>query len=143
MEKISYALPPQKVFRDIDHYRLVRASIIKALSPDSEKNNGTKRRCGEPYLLSRLVVNFSTETKEEQIYLDYLRGEVVLEAPMTLRESPESLAERRMNYFGSLLRSVEAMTTIGITHIYLVLNNEGRRKLEIRNRQLSPSKRKT
>jgi len=137
LDKISYAEPPQKVFRDIEHYKKVRAAITKALSTTK-----TQRKSNEDssYLLNRLVIQFSSKFEEEQIYLDYANGQVILEAPKGAHESKSSLSQRRMSYYGNLIRSVEAMATIGITHIYLVLEDEGRFQLE-RSRIGSGSKR--
>jgi len=127
LDKISYAEPPQKVFRDIEHYKKVRAAITKALSTSKARRTTS----GESsYLLNRLVIQFSSKFEEEQIYLDYANGQVVLEAPRDARESKSSLSQRRMSYYGNLIRSVEAMATIGITHIYLVLEDAGRFQLE-------------
>lgn len=129
LEKISFASPPQKVFRNIEHYKKVRAAILSALS---SSKNGNAKHNGESssYLINRLVVKFTDSVEAEEIFIDYENGRVVLEAPKLPDESEQNETDRRMYYYNNLIRSVEAIATIGITHIYLVLDDEGRKELE-------------
>ena len=124
--EINYAHPPQKVFRDVEHYRIVRAAILNALS----KSRARKTAAPESYLVNRLVINFTSKVKSEEIFIDFLSGQVVLEAPVLKKETSEEQKNRRLAYLSNLLRSVEAIATIGITHIYLALSDEGRKQLE-------------
>ncbi|MGE3682325.1 MAG: hypothetical protein AB7G93_11425 [Bdellovibrionales bacterium] len=130
LEKISFASPPQKVFRNIEHYKKVRAAILSALS--NSRSGGGGKRNGETasYLINRLVVKFTDSVDAEEIFIDYENGRVVLEAPILKGESDQNETDRRMYYYNNLIRSVEAIATIGITHIYLVLDDEGRKELE-------------
>ena len=128
IEKISFASPPQRVFRNIEHYKKVRAAILNALS--NSKAKGQKNGESSSYLINRLVVRFTDSVEAEEIYIDYQNGRVVLEAPLQSKDSDQGETERRMYYFNNLIRSVEAIATIGITHIYLVLDEEGRKELE-------------
>ena len=128
IEKISFASPPQRVFRNIEHYKKVRAAILNALS--NSKSKGQNNGESSSYLINRLVVKFTDSVDAEEIYIDYQNGRVVLEAPLHSKESDQSETDRRMYYYNNLIRSVEAIATIGITHIYLVLDEEGRKELE-------------
>lgn len=131
--EINYAHPPQRVFRNVEHYRLVRAAILNALS----KTRAKKTAPHESYLINRLVINFTSRVKSEEIFIDYLNGQVVLEAPILKKETSEEQKNRRLAYLSNLLRSVEAIATIGIAHIYLVLSDEGRKDLEKKKKQTS------
>ena len=137
-DKISYTSPPQKVFRNIEHYKKVRSAIINALS--NAKGKGQLGGETNSYLLNRLVVKFTDSVEAEEIYIDYQNGRVVLEAPIFSKESEQSETDRRMYYHSNLIRSVEALATIGITHVYLVLDDEGRRELELEKRRPQKSK---
>ncbi len=133
LEEISFATPPQKIFRNIEHYKRVRTAILKALL--NSKVRGTQKESNSSFLISRLVVRFTNSIKAEEIFIDYRNGCVVLEAPKPEDDSPKELTDRRMYYFSSLVRSVEAIATIGITHVYLVLDDKGRKELELQNRR--------
>lgn len=128
LEKISFASPPQKVFRNIEHYKKVRTAILSALS--NSKGNGRPKGENSSYLINRLVVKFTKSVEAEEVFIDYENGRIVLEAPMLPKESDQNETDRRMYYYNNLIRSVEAIATIGITHIYLVLDDEGRKELE-------------
>lgn len=129
LEKISFASPPQKVFRNIEHYKKVRSAILGALS-NSKAGNGKRNGESSSYLINRLVVKFTKSVEAEEIFIDYENGRVVLEAPPLPDESEQNQTDRRMYYYNNLIRSVEAIATIGITHIYLVLDDDGRKELE-------------
>lgn len=129
LEKISFASPPERVFRNIEHYKKVRSAILSALS-SSKNGNGRRNSESSSYLINRLVVKFTKSVEAEEIFIDYENGRVVLEAPPLPNESEQSETDRRMYYYNNLIRSVEAIATIGITHIYLVLDDEGRKELE-------------
>ena len=129
LENISFASPPQRVFRNIEHYKSVRAAILNALSSSKGKNHSNGE--GSSYLINRLVVKFTDSVEAEEIFLDYQNGRVVLEAPLLPKGSKETESDRRMYYYNNLIRSVEAIATIGITHIYLVLDENGREELEL------------
>lgn len=131
LEKISFASPPQKVFRNIEHYKMVRAAILSALS--NSKGRGRPKGESSSYLINRLVVKFTNSVEAEEIFIDYENGRVVLEAPLLKKQSDQNETDRRMYYYNNLIRSVEAIATIGITHIYLVLDDDGRRELETHN----------
>lgn len=128
IEKISFASPPQRVFRNIEHYKRVRTAILNALSNSKPKGNHNGE--SSSYLINRLVVKFTDNVEAEEIHIDHQNGRVVLEAPIHSKESDQSETDRRMYYYSNLIRSVEAIATIGITHIYLVLDEEGRKELE-------------
>lgn len=129
LEKISFASPPEKVFRNIEHYKKVRSAILTALS-SAKGGNGKRNGESSSYLINRLVVKFTKSVDAEEIFIDYENGRVVLEAPPLPDESEQNQTDRRMYYYNNLIRSVEAIATIGITHIYLVLDDEGRKELE-------------
>lgn len=129
LDKISFASPPQKVFRNIEHYKRVRSAILSALS-NSKVKGGKHNGESSSYLINRLVVKFTDSVEAEEIFIDYENGRVVLEAPILPSESTQNETDRRMYYYNNLIRSVEAIATIGITHIYLVLDDEGRKELE-------------
>ena len=138
LEKISFASPPQKVFRNIEHYKKVRAAILSALS--NSKKSGKHNGESSSYLINRLVVKFTDSVDAEEIFIDYENGRVVLEAPKLPDESEQNETDRRMYYYNNLIRSVEAIATIGITHIYLVLDDEGRKELEAQKTRKKKSK---
>ena len=129
LEKISFTSPPQKVFRNIEHYKKVRAAILSALS-NSKGGSGKRNGESSSYLINRLVVKFTNSVEAEEIFIDYENGRVVLEAPPLPDESEQSQTDQRMYYYNNLIKSVDAIATIGITHIYLVLDDEGRKELE-------------
>lgn len=129
LDKISFASPPERVFRNIEHYKKVRSAILTALS-NSKGGNEKRNSESSSYLINRLVVRFTKSVEAEEIFIDYENGRVVLEAPPLPNESAQSETDRRMYYYNNLIRSVEAIATIGITHIYLVLDDEGRKELE-------------
>lgn len=139
LEKINLASPPQKVFRNIEHYKRVRTAILNALS-NSKTKGGKHNAEGSSYLINRLVVNFTDRVEAEEIFVDYPNGQVILEAPKVPNESGKNETDRRMYYFNNLIRSVEAIATIGITHIYLVLDDEGRKELETKKAQKKRTK---
>jgi hypothetical protein len=126
LPEISYAHPPQKIFRSVEHYRAVRTAILNALSTKKAKTSSKN----ESYMINRLVVSFTARVKHEEIYIDHINGQVVLEAPLIKKETTEHQKQRRLSYLSNLVRSVEAISTIGITHIYLTLDDKGRRQLE-------------
>ena len=130
IDKISFASPPQKVFRSIEHYKRVRAAILSALASTKSSKNGKHNGESNSYLINRLVVKFTDNVEAEEIFIDYENGRIVLEAPLESKESGSNETERRMYYYSNLIRSVDAIATIGITHIYLVLDDDGRRELE-------------
>jgi len=124
----SYTEIPEGVFRDINHYKKVLSNITKALSRGRAQ---TKTRSSNgSYLFDGIEVEFDSKVENEQIYLDYQRSKIVLKAPRIPRESKEMKRKRIMYYHGELLKSVEAMKTIGITTIFLVISETGRKKLE-------------
>ena len=133
IDKVHFTQSPQRVFKSISHYKTVRANIIRALA----KGKLNKKSKGDSYIFDRLKINFSTKNKEEEIWLDHINGHIVLEAPKRMNESKESLKSRRMEYHGQLLRQIEAMTSIGVTIVYLLLNETGRKQssMKIRRRK--------
>ena len=126
IERVGFMETPQKVYKSLSEYKEIRKKILWSLA----KGKHNKKSKGESYIFDRLKVVFSTKHKAEEIWLDYINGHIVLEAPKKKNESSASLKSRRMEYYGQLLRQVEAMTSIGVTIVYLLLNKEGKRSLE-------------
>ena len=137
LDQVSFTEAPQRIFKNISEYKRVRANIIRALA----KGKRSKNLKGDSYIFDRLKVDFSTRYKAEEIWLDHINGHIVLEAPMRKNESKESLQARRMEYHGQLLRQVEAMTSIGIATVYLLLDDNGRKDTR-NNRKRNNRKRK-
>lgn len=134
LDRVNFTEAPQRVFKSLSQYKRVRANIIRALA------NG---RCnkdvqGDSYIFDRLKVEFSTKYKAEEIWLDHVNGHIILEAPQRKNESRESLKARRMEYHSILLKQVEVMTSIGITIIYLLLDDRGRKQVDkaIKNKKV-------
>ena len=124
----SYTEIPEGVFRDINHYKKVLTNITKALARG--RGQSKSRNSDGSYLFDGIEVEFDSKIDNEQIYLDYHRSKIVLKAPKVSRESKDVKRKRIMYYHGELLKSVEAMKTIGITTIFLVISESGRKKLE-------------
>ena len=124
----SYVNAPLGVFRDINHYRNVVAGIVMGLARGASRKS--RHAASNSYLFDRLVVEFSSECKAEDILLDHFNSTVVLRAPKRKNESRKSLFERRMMYLGALIHEVEAMKAVGITQIYLAIKPAGRLKLD-------------
>ena len=123
LDQISFTEAPQRVFKNISEYKRVRANIIRALA----KGKRSKHLKGDSYIFDRLKVDFSTRYKAEEIWLDHINGHIVLEAPIQRGESQESLHARRLKYQSQLLTQIEAMTSIGIATVYLLLDENGRK----------------
>lgn len=129
----SYVKTPSGVFDDIEHYRVVAERITKALAANRQSRN-SKSTAGSS-LYEGIRVEFSTQYKEEEIYLDAFASKIVLKAPKRRGESETSLHARKMHYLEQLLRPVEAMKSIGISQIYLALKEEGRKKISRRTKR--------
>jgi hypothetical protein len=129
----SYVKIPEGVFDDIDHYRIVVERVTRALSSEGQKrrSNFAARSC----LYEGIRVEFSQSMREEEVVLDAFNSKIVLRAPKRKGESIASLTARRMEYLKELLRPVEAMRTIGVAQIYLVLKAEGRKRISKRSRK--------
>lgn len=127
LEKIDFVNVPQKVFQSLEHFKRVRAAIISALSISSGRKKGEKQ---SSYLINRMVVKFTDEVDAEEISIDYENGRIVLEAPKVAKNSQMSETDLRLYYYSNLIKYVEAMATIGITHIYLVLDDDGRKEVD-------------
>ena len=133
LDRVSFTETPQKIFKNLSEYKRVRVNILRALATGTRK----KSLKGDSYIFDRLRVDFSTQYKAEEIWLDHINGHIVLEAPMRRSENKESLHFRRLEYQGQLLRQLEAMTSIGITTVYLLLNDEGRKNTKIKRERKS------
>lgn len=120
-----YQTENEGVFRDTEHFRTVASTITRALFGQRRIHHHQST-----YFFDTLQVEFSTSQREEEIYLDYLNSKVILRAPQRSREAEKSMGKRRMHYLGFMLKYVEAMKVLGITHIYLAISAEGRAKLE-------------
>jgi len=125
LDRISFTESPQGVYKSLSQYKRVRANIIRSLAR-CKKNNGK----GDSFIFDRLKVHFSSKYNAEEIWLDHVNGHIVLEAPLEKGETKESLRARRMEYHGQLLRHIEVMTSIGITTVYLLLDDQGRKEVE-------------
>lgn len=121
----TFLEPPQRIFRDVEHYGLVRSAILSALGG----KNKAPSLSGNSYLIDRLVINFTTKVETEEIYIDYLNSRIILDAPIIINESRPNQDRRRLEYLSILVKSVEAIVTTGVSHIYLALCDEGREKL--------------
>ena len=104
----------------------VRTSIIRALTKGKSKG----RKPGPSFLIDRLVVDISTKYQREELWIDYENSKIVLEVPKLFGDTKEAIRLKKESYYSNMLRSVEALATIGITHIYLVLDEKGREQLE-------------
>ena len=125
LDRISFTETPQRTFKNLSEYKRVRAHILRSLAKGKQSKNSK----GDSYIFDRLKVDFSTQYKSEEIWLDHINGHIVLEAPMRKGESKEILQARRMEYHGQLLKQVEAMTSIGIATVYLLLDENGRKDI--------------
>ena len=119
----SYLDIPTGIFEDVQHYKKVASNMIKALTLDSD---------GTSYLFDGLEVNYKKEQTHESIFLDHLNSKIVIQAPVAPNENEETLRKRTMFYHMELLKSVEQMKVHGISSIYLVLSEEGRKKLALK-----------
>lgn len=109
-------------------YHSESTSIYTLIFKETKPNGDGE---GNSYLINRLVVKFTDKVEAEEIFIDHQNGRVILEAPHLPKGSKETESDRRMYYFNNLIRSVEAIATIGISHIYLVLDEDGRKELEL------------
>lgn len=134
----SFIRGTEGVFEDIQHYRTVASRVIRALATNSSSSSSLKFSGSSLY--EGIVVEFSTEYKAEEVHLDAFRSLMVLRAPLKKGESQISLNQRRMQYLGQLLMSVEAMKTVGISQVYLSLKPEGRRRISKPESKQSKSK---
>jgi hypothetical protein len=130
----SYCEIPEGVFRDIHHYRRVLEKITQALS---RGHQGKAQNSNGSYLFDGFMIAFRNDIETEEIYLDHLKSKIVLMAPTIKGEGAEARRKRTMFYHGELLKSVEAMKAIGITTIYLVISEQGRKKLDRDSRSRS------
>lgn len=137
LDRLSFTDSPQRVFKNISQFKRVRINIVRALARG--KNHQSSQ--GGSYIFDRLKIEFSTNYKAEEVWLDHINGHIVLEAPMEKNESKDSLTVRRMEYHGQLLRQVEAMTAIGVTIVYLLLDDQGRKDVGKRVMKKSNKKR--
>ena len=126
LDRISFTETPQRVFKNLSQYKRIRANIVRSLARGRHNKNSQ----GDSYIFDRIKISFSTKFKAEEIWLDHVNGHIILEAPQRKNESKESLKSRRMEYHGMLLKQVEAMTSIGITLVYLLLDEQGRRDVD-------------
>lgn len=106
------------IYKDIHHYKTVYRNLIKALTDGDEQSFSS-------YLFDGIQVEFGDYDCEE-LYLDYLNSKIVLRVPQA---SEESKSEKRLYYISYLIRSVEAMKSVGINQIYLSLLPEGQDKV--------------
>ena len=118
----NYLDLPTGIFEDIQHYKKVANNMIKALAKESDSTS---------YLFDGLKVEFKKEQTHESILFDHLNSKIVVQAPIKPNESEEILRKRTMLYHMELLKSVEQMKVHGISSIYLVLSEEGRKKLSL------------
>ncbi|MCY4643045.1 MAG: hypothetical protein OXB88_00340 [Bacteriovoracales bacterium] len=123
LDRLSFSEAPQRVFKSLSQYKRIRSNILRSLA----KGKRDKNSHGDSYIFDRLKIDFSTKYKAEEIWLDHVNGHIVLEAPMKRNESKVSLKARRIEYYGAILKQVEAMTSIGITIVYLLLDDQGRK----------------
>src|SRR5690606_26885627 len=123
----SYVSYPQAVFKSIKHYRQALASITRALA---RSHRGHSANNGEgSFLFDHLVVEFSHDYEEEEVFFDHVNSKVIVRAPKR-RDSGKTLQQRRLSYLGLFSREFEAMRVIGITHIYLSLSTAARKAIE-------------
>lgn len=118
---------PRGVFRDIEHYRAVLIGITRALARN--RRSADRIATLDSYLFDGLIIEFDRRYEVEEIFLDHLNSKVVLRAPRGSRERDSQLAARRVNYLTQMMREIETMRTIGVTQIFLALEERGRKKL--------------
>ena len=126
IDKVKFTEAPERVFKNLSQYKRIRANILLSLAKKKHK----KDLKGCAFIFDRIRVSFSTKHKVTEIWLDHINGHIVLEAPKAKNESKISLENRRMQYHSQLLKHVDAMTSVGIATLYLLLNDEGRKRLD-------------
>lgn len=123
----SYVKTPTGIFNNLEHYRVVASKVTRALATNRKTKNS--RAVSGSILFTGIRVEFSIQQKEEEIFLDNFESKIVLLAPKKKHEPESSLLARRMYYLGELTRSAESMKVAAVSHIYLALKPEGRRKI--------------
>lgn len=134
LDQIRFNEAPQRTFKNLNEYKCVRTNILKKLAHGKHQKNSK----GDSYMFDRLRVDFSTQFKSEEIWLDHINGYIVLQAPMRKSENKDSLSSRRLQYYGQLIKQIESMTAIGVATIFLLLDESGRKQLT--NHVLSTNK---
>lgn len=130
MKKRNIQLPTilpteSKVFKSVKQYKNVRNNLFKILCGSGSKNQKNR----SSYIFSNLEVKFLDSVTNEQVQPDYLNGKIVVLSPAIKGESESEREMRRRFILIEYSPIFEAIAIKATTHIYLVVEENERKKL--------------